>query len=69
MQIEHCSAYGHDKEFTTPNYNVTTTPEKEWGITVHGETTQNMVITDAYGRWKNLCRKKSSTTPSSSAQR
>ena len=42
MQIDYCSAYGHDKEFTTPNHNVTTTPEKEWGITVHGETTQNM---------------------------
>jgi hypothetical protein len=42
MQMEHCSAFGHDKEFTTPNYNITTTPEKEWGITVNGETTQNM---------------------------
>ena len=37
MQLEHCTSYGHDDPFTTPNYQITTTPEKEWGIVVQGD--------------------------------
>jgi hypothetical protein len=37
MNLEHCSGYGHKTPFTTPNYQITTTPEKEWGIVVLGE--------------------------------
>ena len=37
MQGEHCTRFGHDLPFTTPNYQITTTPRKEWGIVVQGE--------------------------------
>ena len=37
MRLEHCVSYGHDIPFTTSNYHITTTPEKEWGIIVEGE--------------------------------
>ncbi len=37
MHLEHCTSYGHDITFTTPNYHITTTPEKEWGIVVLGK--------------------------------
>jgi len=37
MRLEHCVSYGHDISFTTPNYHITATPEKEWGIVVLGE--------------------------------
>ena len=30
MAAEHCSLGGCDHEFTTRNYNITTTPRKEW---------------------------------------
>ncbi len=30
MRAEHCSLGGCSFPFTTPNYNVTTTPEQEW---------------------------------------
>ena len=33
-EAEHCSRAGHDYTFTSANYNITTTPEKEWGIVV-----------------------------------
>ena len=34
MRLEHCAKYGHDRPFTTTNYHITTTPEKEWAIVV-----------------------------------
>ncbi len=37
MDLEHCISYGHDIPFTTPNYQITTTPKTEWGIVVRGE--------------------------------
>ena len=37
MDLEHCKSYGHDISFTTPNYQITTTPQTEWGIVVLGE--------------------------------
>lgn len=37
MSLEHCVSYGHDIPFTTPNYQITATPEKEWRIVVEGE--------------------------------
>jgi hypothetical protein len=37
MRLEHCESCGHDIPFTTPNYQITTTPKKEWGIVVEGE--------------------------------
>ena len=36
MQKEHCTLLGCDTEFTTSNYNVTTTSKKEWGYVVEG---------------------------------
>ena len=33
-EAEHCTRAGHDYAFTSTNYNITTTPEKEWGIVV-----------------------------------
>jgi hypothetical protein len=42
MKLEHCSKYGHDLEFTTQNYFITTTPKKEWAIVVLNEPTQDM---------------------------
>ena len=30
MYSEHCTKFGHDLEFTTGNYNITTTARKEW---------------------------------------
>ena len=35
MELEHCSKYGCDIEFTTSNYKITTTPKLEWNITVN----------------------------------
>ena len=32
MREEHCVLAGHDRTFTTGNYNLTTTPEKEFMI-------------------------------------
>ena len=29
MREEHCEIYGHDEQFTSGNYGITTTPEKE----------------------------------------
>jgi hypothetical protein len=37
MDLEHCVSYGHGIPFTTPNYQITTTPCTEWGIVVRGE--------------------------------
>jgi hypothetical protein len=37
MQLEHCVSCGHDISFTTTNYQITTTPAKEWGIVVLGD--------------------------------
>jgi hypothetical protein len=37
MHLEHCVSCGHDISFTTPNYQITTTPKKEWGIVVLGD--------------------------------
>ena len=37
MRNEHCVRHGHNTSFTTPNYQITTTPEKEWAIVVQGE--------------------------------
>ncbi len=34
MEAEHCSKYGHDKEFTSSNYKITTTPQHEWNTVV-----------------------------------
>ena len=34
MQAEHCQKAGHDHVFTTSNYKITTTPEKEWAYVV-----------------------------------
>lgn len=36
MGLEHNTSYGHDIEFTAPNYGITTTPQTEWGIVVGG---------------------------------
>lgn len=36
MEAEHCSMQGHNVEFVTSNYQVTTCPEKEWAIVVAG---------------------------------
>ena len=32
MEEEHCEMYGHNVPFTTKNYGITTTPEKEYKI-------------------------------------
>ena len=32
MREEHCEIYGHDEQFTSGNYGITTTPEKEYKI-------------------------------------
>jgi hypothetical protein len=37
MYLEHCVSYGHNIHFTTPNYQITTTPEREWRIVVQGD--------------------------------
>ena len=42
MELEHCSKYGHNVEFTTPNYHITTTPQKEWAVVVYNAPTQDM---------------------------
>ena len=36
MNLEHSVNFGHDLPFTTPNYQITTTPQAEWGIVVLG---------------------------------
>ena len=38
MELEHCFKYGCDLYFTTPNYNITTTPRLEWEYIVKRET-------------------------------
>jgi hypothetical protein len=35
MEAEHCSKAGCNETFETPNYHVTTTPSKEWGIVIY----------------------------------
>ena len=40
MAAEHCSLGGCDKEFTTVNYKITTTPRKEWMYIVGDENGQ-----------------------------
>ena len=40
MAAEHCSLGGCDKEFTTGNYRITTTPRKEWMYIVGDEIGQ-----------------------------
>jgi hypothetical protein len=42
MRLEHCAKFGHDLNFTTPNYSITTTPEKEWAVVVLNEDTDDM---------------------------
>ena len=37
MYLEHSEQYGCNRPFTTPNYQITTTPKKEWAIVVQGE--------------------------------
>ena len=32
MEHEHCEMFGHDEQFKTTNYGVTTTPAKEYEI-------------------------------------
>ena len=32
MRAEHCTRYGHDVQFTSSNYSITTTPQHEWGL-------------------------------------
>ena len=32
MKQEHCELYGHDVQFTTSNYGITTTPQDEYQI-------------------------------------
>ena len=34
MRAEHCSKAGSRELFTTPNYNITTSPENEWRVIV-----------------------------------
>jgi hypothetical protein len=34
MEAEHCSKGGCEMEFTTGNYNITTTPKTEWRIVI-----------------------------------
>ena len=36
MKAEHTTRHGHDLEFTTPNFHITTTPAQEWAIVVDG---------------------------------
>jgi hypothetical protein len=35
MESEHTKRHGFDKSFTTANYNITTTPKREWDYVVH----------------------------------
>jgi hypothetical protein len=35
MEAEHCSKVGSTLEFTTGNYNITTTPAQEWAVVVN----------------------------------
>jgi hypothetical protein len=37
MRIEHTVALGHDHTYITSNYNITTTPELEWGFVIDRE--------------------------------
>jgi hypothetical protein len=37
MRQEHCEKAGHNKEFDTFNYGLTTTPEKEYQIALTGK--------------------------------
>ena len=47
MTAEHCKMKGHDLEFTTPNYRITTTPKEEWNLVVErrGKTSE------AFKKW------------------
>ena len=38
MRAEHCSKAGFDTEFTTSNYSITTTPQREWRFVVDMDT-------------------------------
>ena len=38
MEAEHCSKAGWDIEFTTSNYSITTTPQREWRFVVDMDT-------------------------------
>jgi hypothetical protein len=38
MEAEHCSKAGCDVEFTTSNYSITTTPQREWRFVVNMDT-------------------------------
>ena len=43
MENEHCSSHDSDVPFTTNNYNITTTPKREWLIVVDsGESLADM---------------------------
>ena len=42
MELEHCHHKCADTRFTTPNYNITTTPRKEHGYVVRGEKCPDM---------------------------
>ena len=37
MEDEHCRFFHCDQPFTSVNYQVVTTPRKEWGIVLRGE--------------------------------
>ena len=38
IRMEHCIKSGSSTPFTTPNYNITTTPKAEWQLVVSGDT-------------------------------
>lgn len=46
MRDEHCGKPGHNTEFTTSMYSITTTPELEWRVIVEGETCPSDHIID-----------------------
>jgi hypothetical protein len=51
MRSEHCSWGGHSYEFKTPNYQVTTTPRKEWLYIVGDDKGQRVTCPDmGHGR-------------------
>jgi hypothetical protein len=42
MEAEHCRLFHCDQAFTSANYQVVTTPKKEWAIVVLGDTEADM---------------------------
>jgi hypothetical protein len=41
MEHEHRSKFGHDLPFTTRNYGITTTPDREWAVVVENAPAEN----------------------------